>query len=347
MSSEYSAVAAKLKAMYSRFLTEKDYEELLSEKSVTDICAYLKTTEGYHDVLGDVNEREMHRGVMEILLEQDIMEEYIRLYNFVDKEKRDLLKFWFMAREIDFLKREISYLYTHDERNKDEVNQGRFDAFFETHTKINRDIMRNAKSLSDCVTACADTPYAEPLRRAENIDADFFTLGMLLDASHYTAMWRTARRNLKGEQGKLFERLIGAKIDMLNLMWIYRGKKYYSVSNEIIFGYLLPVRHRISEDAMRTLVNADGAVRFISAVNEMTPYGELFSGTDKGRFPEENYRYLYNGLSKRIFVENSQSLAAVYAYLNLKEVELNNITTIIEGIRYNLNTDSIREHIGI
>lgn len=347
MSSEYSAVAAKLKAMYSRFLTERDYEELLSKKSVTDICAYLKATEGYNDVLGDVNEREMHRGVMEILLEQDIMEEYIRLYNFVDKEKRDLLKFWFMAREIDFLKREISYLYTHDERRTDEVSQGRFDAFFETHTKINRDIMKNAKSLSDCVTACEGTPYEEPLKRADNIDADFFSLGMLLDASYYTAMWRTARKKLTGEQRKLFERLIGARIDMLNLMWIYRGKKYYSVSHEIIFGYLLPVRHRISEDAMRTLVNADGAERFVAIVKEMTPYSELFEGTDKGRFPEENYRYLYNRLSKRIFVDHSESLAAIYAYLNLKEVELNNITTITEGIRYNLNPEAIQTHIGI
>ena len=40
-------------------------------------------------------------------------------------------------------------------------------------------------------------------------------------------------------------------------------------------------------------------------------------------------------------------LAAVYAYMNLKEVELNNITTIIEGIRYNLNPDFIRTHIGL
>ena len=40
-------------------------------------------------------------------------------------------------------------------------------------------------------------------------------------------------------------------------------------------------------------------------------------------------------------------MVAVYAYMNLKEVELNNITTIIEGIRYNLNPDFIRQHIGL
>ena len=53
MSAEYSAVAAKLKAMHSRFLTKHDYEELLSKKSVSDICFYLKSTPGYSDVLSE------------------------------------------------------------------------------------------------------------------------------------------------------------------------------------------------------------------------------------------------------------------------------------------------------
>ncbi len=38
---------------------------------------------------------------------------------------------------------------------------------------------------------------------------------------------------------------------------------------------------------------------------------------------------------------------AIYAYMNLKEVELNNIVAITEGIRYGLNTEAILGHIGI
>ena len=347
MSVEYSAVAAKLKAMHSRFLTSSDYEEMLGKKSVNDICGYLKSTPGYSDVLSDVNERNIHRGAMEILLEQDIMDEYVRLYNFVDHDKRELMSFWFMRYEVEFLKREIRYIYTHEERSSDEINQGRFDAFFETHTKINHEVMRNARSISDCIDACKDTPYADPLRRAESLVADFFSMGMVLDSYYYSEFWRAIGKNLKGEQAELFKKLVGSKIDMLNLMWIYRGKKYFRFQNEIIFTYLLPVRYRLTEDIIRQLVNADSIERFIDIVNSSTSYGELFENYDKGRFPEENYRYIYNKLSKSIFVNHSESMVAIYAYLNLKEVELNNITTITEGIRYSLNAVSIREHVGI
>ena len=144
MSVEYSAIAAKLKAMYSKFLTRDDYEQLLERKSVNDICSYLKSTPGYGEVLEQVNERDIHRGQMEILLEQEMVDEYVRLYNFMDNSKRTVMEFWFMRREIAFLKREIRYIYTHEERSNDEVNQSKFDAFFETHTKINREIMHNA-----------------------------------------------------------------------------------------------------------------------------------------------------------------------------------------------------------
>ncbi len=347
MSVEYSAVAAKLKAMYSRFLTHEDYEELLTRKSVNDICAYLKSTPGYSDVLDGVNERNIHRGTMELMLERELMDEYIRLYNFVDQKNRTLLNFWFMERETEFLKREIRYIYTHEQRSSDEVNQGRFDAFFKTHTKINQDIMLNAKSLSDCIEACKNTPYAEPLQRAENLDSDFFSMGMMLDSYFFSSAWRSINRKLKGEQAELAKKLVGTRIDMLNLMWIYRGKKYYNFQNEIIFTYLLPVRYRISEDVLKQLVNTDGADRFAEEVASLTQYGALFEGCDNDRFPEENFRRMYNKLSKSIFVNHSESIVAIHAYLNLKEVELNNITTITEGIRYSINSDSIREHIGI
>ena len=68
---------------------------------------------------------------------------------------------------------------------------------------------------------------------------------------------------------------------------------------------------------------------------------------DGSRFIEENFRRIYYRLSKRMFVNHSESLVAAFAYLNLKEVELNNITTITEGVRYGLNNEAIRAHVGL
>jgi V/A-type H+-transporting ATPase subunit C len=346
MEVQYSAIAAKLKAMHSNFLTDEDFEQLLSKKSVNDICSYLKSTAGYAEVLEDVNEHDVHRGRMEILIEQNLVDEYVRLYNFLDHSKREIMAFWFMRYEQEFLKREIRYIYTHEARNEDDVNQSRFDAFFETHTKINREIMKNATTLSDCIEACKDTPYWQALQRAENLNADFFSMGMMMESMYYEGVWKTINLRLDKSQRELIKKHMGTKIDLLNIMWIYRGKKYFKFENEIIFTYLLPVRYRLSEDIFKQMVMSDSVEQMV-AIARGTAYGELFDGLENGTFIEENYNRITYKLAKNMFVNHTDSMAAVYAYLSLKEIEIKKITTIIEGIRYNQNPDSIREHINI
>ncbi len=347
MSVKYSAIAAKLRAMHSSFLTGGDYERLLSKKSVNEICAYLKSAPGYCDALADVNERGVHRGEMERMLERDIMDEYVRIYNFVDFSDREIMNLWFMRRELRFLKREIRHIYTHEKCVGDDIDRGTFNDFFDSHTKIDKDIMQSASSLSDCIKACEKTPYAEPLRRAESLEVDFFSAGMVLESFYYRYIWKTGQRRLNKEQLGLFRKLMGSQIDMLNLMWIYRGKKYFSFENEMIFTYLLPVQYRLKENTVKRLVMTSDTESFTELVKSSTPYGELFDNYDNGIFPEENYNRIYRRLSENIFVSYTETIVAVCAYLNLKEEEIKNITTIIEGVRYGLNPDFIREHIGM
>ncbi len=344
MNAQYSAIAAKLRAMHARFLTDGDFEELLSKKSVNDICSYLKSTAGYSDCLAGVDERNVHRGEIEILLENNLVDEYVRLYNFIDNSKREIMRFWFMRHELEFLKREIRHIYTHETVSDDAVDKSRFDAFFRTHTKINRDIMRSATSLADCIEACRETPYADALRRAENAEADFFSSGMLIDRLYYAGVWKTINLRLDKSQRELIRLHFGTKIDLHNIMWIYRGKKYFNFSNELIFTYLLPVRYKLSEDATRNMVLCDTPEKMVEEARK-TVYGVLFDGLEDGTFIEENYNRITYKVVKYVFSNHTDSMAAVYAYLALKEIEIDKITTIIEGIRYSQNPDSIREHI--
>lgn len=346
MNSEYCAISAKLKSMYSKFLTREDYEQLLSKKTVSEICSYLKSLPAYVSVLDTVNERDIHRGQMEILISMEIVDEYLRLYDFLDSSKREVLKFWFMRREILFLTRELRYIFTHESRNADEVSRDRFDAFFETHTKIDRELMLNAKSLSDCIEACKNTPYAEPLQRAENLGSDFFSVSMILEMFYYTSIWPTVSRTLDRDQADLFKKALGSKIDALNILWIYRGKKYFDFEEEIIFTYLIPIRYRLTEDLIKELVRAEKIESFIDLVSQ-TKYASLFDGIEDGIFPEENHMTLIRKIDKNMFFNHPQSLIAVYTYLDLKELELDNIKTVVEGIRYGKTADEIRPHIHI
>ena len=70
MSATTYAVLAKARAKYGKFLTERDYANLLACQSVPEVMVYLKSHTRYASVLYEINERDVHRGRLEQLLRQ-------------------------------------------------------------------------------------------------------------------------------------------------------------------------------------------------------------------------------------------------------------------------------------
>ena len=298
MSNNYHAISAKLKAMYSSCLRERDYDQFLTKRTVNDICSYLKNSTSYHDVLADVDEWKIHRGNMEKILNREILEQYIRLYNFMDQKQREILKFWFMRKEIDFLKHKIRYLFNQDQDEDEELQQ--FDEFFHKHTKIHYQDIDRARSLSEFARACEDTPYYDILVTSENIKSDFFSVGMMLDRLYYTLLWKEKEHLPQRERG-VFAEFVGTSIDMLNIMWIYRGKKYFNFDNEIIYTYLIPIRYKLKEEDIKNMVEASDADKIVGIL-QRTKYQLLFEGIGDTYFVEENEKRLENKFARKIFV---------------------------------------------
>ena len=342
MSARYSAIAAKLKAMCAPSLTKQDFISLTEKKTVSEICTYLKATEAYGEAFSGMDENNAHRGQMEYLMNEKLFYDFVKIYRFMDNQNSDLIRFFFIRREIEFLKREIHYIYTKEEHTGRRWTEEEFKSnFFVNGDKIKWDAVQNAKSLEDCVEACRGSMYEEPLKRAVDFKADFFMLGMIFDDYYYRNLWKTINALPKNE-AEGFKKIVGADIDMLNIMWIYRGKKYFNFANEAIFAYLLPVRHRLSESQIRSLVNSSDEESFIAAV-QSTPYAGLVEGINDGLAIEENFEYMMGKVAKNVF--RSASLSAIFAYAKLKEWEIWRITTVIEGVRYGRSPGLIRKHI--
>lgn len=345
MSVEYCAISAKLKAMNRDTLDEADYEALLSKKTVNEICDYLIHNTGYSSNLEELASADIHRGRMEQLIWQEQFEDYMSLYQFMNAEQRNLLKFLFMRREIDYLKSRIRSMYTGDEQTA--VFQGAFKEFFRKHSKINREMVHTAKTMEEYKQACKDTPYYGVLKRAEVLDADYFSVSMMLDSFYFQEFWKAKIKYFhNNKESGAFASLVGEEIDLLNMIWIYRGKKYFHMSNEMIYTYLIPVRYRLNTQQIKQMVDSDSVEKMIDIAKSQTPYGELFDNVDgEGFFIEENYRRMRYRTAKRIFVNQPLTMGAVFAYFELKEMENYKITTIIEGKRYAVDEKTIREHM--
>ncbi len=344
MSAQFCAISAKLKAMNRSTLKRGDYEEMLLKKTVPEICDYLVRNTRYSDNLKNLAREDIHRRRMEEMIWQEQFSDYMSLYQFISSEQRTLLKYLFLRREIDYLKSRIRSMYTGDEQTP--VFRGAFKEFFRRHSRINREAVHEAKTLAEYRDACKDTPMYAVLARAEELDADYFAVSMMLDSFYFQELWKEKKRFFRsGGEDEGFTRLIGEEIDCLNIIWMYRAKKYFKMSPELIYTYLIPVRYRLSPEQIRIMADAEDADKMIAAVR-ITPYAALFDNIgEEGVFVEENYRRLRARTAERIFVNEPRSMGEVFAYFQIKEAETYRIITIIEGKRYSVEDAIIRQHL--
>ena len=137
--------------------------------------------------------------------------------------------------------------------------------------------------------------------------------------------------------------IYGTQIDMLNLLWIYRSKKFYDVETGKILASIIPINYKLSKHELTALVEAVSVEEFMKLVQN-TYYGRLNDATNPESL-EMLYLQMYQQLYDTCSSEFSTSMAPVLRFLYLKEVELDMLTTSIECIRYKLGPGDILNYL--
>ena len=75
---------------------------------------------------------------------------------------------------------------------------------------------------------------------------------------------------MKKSDLELFMRDRGSKIDLLNIQWIYRAKKYYNMKPADIYLMLIPIHYKLSTELVKDMVEAPGVEEFENVVIRTT-----------------------------------------------------------------------------
>jgi len=153
------------------------------------------------------------------------------------------------------------------------------------------------------------------------------------DIAHYLSLWKGLQRLDKPTQTSM-RKIIGTEADMLNIIFIYRLKRYYHVRGDTAYGYLLPIGYRLTTDEIDRLLSAKKEA-FLSEVLNGS-YGDIFKNMD---FPERVMSQFMLLLYKK--ESRNSSIVALCSYLYEKHLEIRNIKAIYEGLRYKLPHNEI------
>ena len=199
---------------------------------------------------------------------------------------------------------------------------------------IDYDRLSRSSSLEELVAALEGTPYQslvsyymdeEPQRR-------IFYMEMNLDRYYFKKLNEQVDKLAPADQKPLKE-ILGKNTDILNLQWVYRGRRFYRLTAEELLNYTLLGGYTLKYKTLKNLCYA-------SSLEEATeyilkgPYGFLVKEKGFEVFMELNMeRYIYDEFMKLKKV-NHMNIIESMVYMHQIEYEVRDLFTIFEAKRY-------------
>lgn len=332
----YSGLATKVKAMSSRLITDKEFYQLVSYHSVQDIAQYLKNHPAYQNLFSKFDNIELHRGEMERILRSSIYNDYLRLYRFADQEQRTFLKLYFTRYEVQVLKVCLRKIFDAQSSN---LELGTFYPFFEKHSTIQLPKAVASTSIEELEESLSGSLYKKIFQMVDtSASLTLFDYEIALDLLHFTDIWKQVNKLPNPTERKVLTETYGSQMDLLNVQWIYRSKRYYNMSTSDIYELIIPIHYRLHWQTISAMIEAETADEVL-ALLQTTCYTKHFQETDVPL--ERTYHNILGGLYEHAVRKYPYSVACISSYLYKKELEVNRLTSVLEGIRYRLPAERI------
>lgn len=212
--------------------------------------------------------------------------------------------------------------------------------------KMGEEALAKAESLNALISSLPAGPLRHALARAANVrpPSSFFLEGALDQAYHAECLRKTMA--LAPCDRVLVQPLVMQDADIFHLMLVTRGKLMYHLEAEKLLRLHIPGT-RIPRSALAAmLAESDlGALgpqlrgRALDADCPAPGEGADIPG-DAGRLERLAWRR-FQRLASRAFRRSDMDLATVVAYIQLRRIEVMNLTAISEGVRRHIPSEDL------
>lgn len=334
---QYGGLTTKIRAMKGQLITTEEFKRLAELSSVSEFVDNLKKRKSYQDIFEDVEASDIHRGNLEKLLMYGIYRDFSKMYRFSNLNQRKFLKLYFIKYEVGMIKRAIRGLNF----DASQSYYDRAEVIFTEYSEIDISKVYDATTIEGIIEALKGTIYYDPLKQvSEYSTKTSFDYEMALDMFFFKYVWKK-RKQFKGSELRSISDCIGSEIDSLNILWIYRAKKYYHLDNTSIYDVIIPITFKINKEQIAALVDAADDNDFKQII-EKTVFGRFLESNEYTKESiDKSYKKVISKLNNKYFKLNPYSLACMNAYLHEKSEEMKKLITIAESIRYGYKSDAI------
>lgn len=311
------ALNAKILKMYSDFLVYEDFVNMAEGDSVRFCLSYLKEKKFSNiDSFSDIYE-------IEEFLQDYRRRQIKKLQGFLPGKYSDFIKAYMEREKVEKIVKILRSLRMNKEpRVENLVINGRNIPFKE-------------ESFESFIDNLKDTPYYDYMKnyKSSRDEDSLFSIEMNLDKYYYRNLTESIKSLSKADRDE-FKKIFGVKIDLLNIIWIYRAKKYYDISPEEIFNFTIFGGNYNSEKLLH--LSYIDEEEFEEEIKK-SKYSILFADGRVIRTGRTSKRLMYSIANKNF--RRTDGIGKFMSFLILLDSEIENIERILEATRFGLSKE--------
>lgn len=335
MLSKYASnvISSKVRAMYGKRITTQDYKNLMSCATVTDVAVYLKNNTHYSGELAGINELEINRNQLENLIRKKLFHDLESLCRYEISTRNGLAEYTIARTEIEQLIHSLMYL----------ANGNPYGyiyslpMFFNKRTKIDLMKLTSIKSYDEFLEVLKGTPYAALLEKHKPVNDERLDLSAIEKTLYdylYDKFFAAIKKNTSKKVREELSEILSSNIDYSNFVRIHRLKRNHNKVKSAVLNNGTIKAKQIDE-----MCRAENDEQVFS-IMKTTKRGKKLEKIKFNYIDEIPDRILYNKCRNSIRFSVHPSVIMI-SYIFLLQIEIQNLTTIIEGVRYSVHRSEI------
>ncbi len=333
-----NAILSRARARYGKMLKISDYKNLINCKSVSEIAGYLKNNTDYQSILTGIDENDMHRGQLELLLKQKLFYDFNILCKYELTVGEHFADYIISKNVIEQILHSLVLINSKDSKGY----LFTIPNFLKKHSHIDLKQLSRINSYSEILEILKNSEYFNILKPFSPKQGNTLNIPAIENAL-YTYLFSKAffitNTYTKGETKKQLINFFNFYADLSNYIKIIRLKTYFKCSSDDLKNTLLLPFGKLTSHQLNAMISANSSSEVINEIKNTYIYKKI-QNISYNYIDELLPKSFQKILNKYIHFSIKPPII-ILSYLFLSEIEITNIIHIIEGIRYGVDKNDI------
>ncbi len=152
---KYCDLSTKIRVMKGRMLTIDDYNNMMLKRNVKEVALYLKNNTYYKNDLIDLDENDVHRGKLEVLLYRAVVRDALKIAKHLTGNEKKIYRYIYRKLEVEDIKKMLRTL----QMGESLTVLDKATLFVSRYSKINFNKSLEAHSISELVDSLSSSNF--------------------------------------------------------------------------------------------------------------------------------------------------------------------------------------------